>query len=305
MARPLLDSAAPKGLPARTLSAALTTAALTTAALLAMLVVLPGLPARAGSSSPETTVSLIVLGTPGLAATKRGILVGAGKDDKIGAGARVRWTITVSNTGNTVVSAVTVDDPKAGPVRCPATSLLPRQSLTCTVADHTITPEEVAAGIATNVANASATAQGGRVVAAPAFASVPIPPDKPFIVFPPLPWLPGFPDGLPGHPGSGGPGFAGPVTGGAVGGAAVGGGAAGGSGQAGPGNGPGSSDGHDGASSAPGAQRDAQPPVAVAGGQPDEPGRSGFELVVLGTVTAGCALAALGALGARRTRRRR
>ncbi len=335
---PLLDSATSKGPPDRTLPATLMTAAM-----LAMLVVLPGPSARADDGQGQTTVGLIVLGTPALAATKRGTVVGAGKDGRIDAGARVRWTITVTNTGNTVVSAVTVDDPKAGPVRCPATLLLPGQSLTCTVDDHTITSAEVAAGVVTNVANASAAAQGGRVVAQPAFARVPLPTGKPFIVFPPPLWLPGFPDGLPGHPDVEGPDSDGPETGGTVvggtatggtatggsatggsatGGSVAGGSVAGGSGPAGPGSGPGgspgngsgagpgwaepgSSDGHGGASPAPGGHRDARPPVAVAGGQPDEPGRGGLELVVLGTVTAGCALAALGALGARRTRRRR
>ncbi|WP_256788587.1 MULTISPECIES: hypothetical protein [unclassified Frankia] len=319
--------------------------------LLVMMAVLPGLPARADSGSAQTTVSLIVLGTPALAATKRGTVVDADSDGRIGPGDRVHWKITVSNTGNTVVSAVTVSDPTAGPVRCPARSLLPKQAVTCTVPEHTITPADVAAGVVKNVANASAAAQGGRVIAPPAFASVPIPTVKPIVVFPPPPWLPGFPGGLPHHPdfdhpdfdgpdfdgpGLDGPGLDGPAVGGAVvGGGAVTGGSGSGNGSGtgpgggtgtgtgpgggpgtgtGPGDGPGTGPGrpgpgspqrHGGASPAPGGQQDAHPPVAVAGGQPDEPGRSGLELVVLGTVTAGCALAALGALGARRTRRRR
>ncbi|WP_161849122.1 hypothetical protein [Frankia sp. ACN1ag] len=289
--------------------------------LLAMTVVLPALPARADGDSAQTTVGLILLGTPALAATKRGTVVDADRDGRIGPGDRVHWTITVANTGHTVVSAVTVHDPKAGPVRCPAPSLLPKQAVTCTVPDHTITSAEVAAGVITNVANASAAAQGGRVIAPPAFASVPIPSGKPIVVFPLPPWLPGFPGILPPHPGFdgpdfGGPGFGGPAAGGAiVGGGAVAGGSGPGDGSGpGPGNGsgggpgrtePGSSQRHGGVSPAPGSQQAAHPPVAVAGGQPDEPRRSGLELVVLGTVTAGCALAALGALGARRTRRRR
>ncbi|MCM3922523.1 hypothetical protein ND748_12745 [Frankia sp. AiPs1] len=321
--------ATPKGLPDRPLATALATAVL-----LAMMAVLPGLPARADSGSAQTTVGLIVLGTPALAATKRGTAVDTDRDGRIGPGDRVHWTITVSNTGNTVVSAVTVHDPTAGPVRCPATSLLPKQATTCTVPDHTITAADVAAGVITNVAHASAAAQGGQVIAPAASASVPIPPVKPIVVLPPPPWLPGFPGGLPHHPDFDGPDFDGPGLDGpgldgrgpdgpVVGGAVVGGGAvAGGSGPGsgsgtGPGSGsgggpgraePGSSHRHGGASPAPGGQQDAHPPVAVAGGQPDEPGRSGLELVVLGTVTAGCALAALaalGALGARRTRRRR
>lgn len=318
--RPPAGPATPKGLPDRPLSAALTTA-LTTAVLLAMTVVLPALPARADGDSAQTTVGLILLGTPALAATKRGTVVDADRDGRIGPGDRVHWTITVANTGHTVVSAVTVHDPKAGPVRCPAPSLLPKQAVTCTVPDHTITSAEVAAGVITNVANASAAAQGGRVIAPPAFASVPIPSGKPIVVFPLPPWLPGFPGILPPHPGFdgpdfGGPGFGGPAAGGAiVGGGAVAGGSGPGDGSGpGPGNGsgggpgrtePGSSQRHGGVSPAPGSQQAAHPPVAVAGGQPDEPRRSGLELVVLGTVTAGCALAALGALGARRTRRRR
>ncbi|MCL9794321.1 DUF7507 domain-containing protein [Frankia sp. AgKG'84/4] len=279
-------------------------------ALVAGMVPLAGMPAMAATSS-QTTVGIVVTGTPALTVTKTGTVVGVDKDSGSGAG-RVRWTITVSNTGNTMLSGLTVSDPKAGPVDCPTTSLVPRQVVTCTTADHVITAADVAAGVVTNVATASAAAPGGQVVSPPASARVPIPTAKPGFVFFPPPGIFGVPGAPQDHPDSDEPRSAGAAAGGpgvAVGAGAGSGGAVGaGSGPdaAGPGNaGPGSPPGQDGLPPAAGERQRVPAPVAVAGGQPDEPGRGGLSLVLFGAVTAAGALAALGILAGRRTRRRR
>lgn len=277
--------------------------------MVAAIVVLAGLPAGAATSSTQTTVGVIVAGAPALTVTKRGTVVDADHDGRIGPGDRVRWTITVSNSGNTMLSGLTVTDPEAGPVRCPTTSLVPNQRVTCTAPDHVITVADVAAGVVTNVATASAAAPGGQVVSPPGFASVRIPTTKPVIILPPPPGFFGFPDAPPDRPSSDEPRAGGAAAGGAGsgGGSAAGGGSgvSSGSGPGTTGPGSGSPNGQGGQPSSAGDQQRAHPPVAVAGGQPDEPGHDGLTLVLLGAITATGALAALGVLASRRTRRRR
>lgn len=298
---------------------------LTIAGLVGAMVILAGLPAGAAASSSQTTVGIIVTGSPALTITKRGTVVKVDHNGGIGSDQRVRWTITASNTGNTMLTGLVVTDPKAGPVRCPTTSLAPAQVVTCTAPDHVITAADVAAGVVTNLASGTATAPSGPVVAQPGFASVRIPAAKPGVIFLPPPGIFGFPPVLPDHPGSGehaaaggaggsggavaavGAGGAGPAggTGGAgAAGAAGGVGAAGGAGS-GPGAGPGSPTDQGGTPSSAGDQQHPRPPVAVAGGQPDEPGHGGLALLLLGTITATGALAACGVVASRRTRRRR
>ncbi|CAO5163218.1 DUF7507 domain-containing protein [Frankia sp. AiPs1] len=277
---------------------------LTVSGLVAAMVALAGLPAGADASSSQTTVGIIVTGSPALTITKRGAVVAATSDDKIGGARRVRWTITVTNAGDTMLTALTVSDPKAGPVRCPTTSLAPKQVMTCTAPDHVITVGDGAAGVVTNVATASASAPGGQIVAPPGFASVRIPTTKPAVIFLPPLGIFGFPGAPPGSPGSDEH-----AAGGGGGGALDGGGSPGGAGgNAGGGPnaaGPASPNGRGGLPSSAADQQRAHPPVAVAGGQPDKPGHGGLTLVLLGAITAVGALAALGVRASRRTRRRR
>ncbi len=58
------------------------------------------------------------------------------------AGDRISWTFTVTNTGTVTVTTVAVTDPKAGSITCPATTLAPGASTTCTAAAYTITQAE-------------------------------------------------------------------------------------------------------------------------------------------------------------------
>ncbi|WP_165818602.1 DUF7507 domain-containing protein [Frankia canadensis] len=269
--------------------------------LVAAMVALVGPPARAAGGSSQTTVGIVVTGAPALAVTKRGIVVDVHHDGRIDTGDLVRWTITVSNTGDTMLTGLTVSDPEAGPARCPTTPLVPKQVVTCAVPDHVITFADVAAGVVTNVATASATAPGGQVVSPPGSASVRIQGAKPAVIFLPPPGVFGFPAAPGGRPGSDEPA----VGGAAAGGAGSGGGAGIGSGS-GPGAaGPGSPNSQGGLPSSAEDQQRAHPPVAVAGGQPDAPGHGGLTLVLLGAITAAGALASLGVLASRRTRRRR
>ncbi|WP_329059918.1 DUF7507 domain-containing protein [Amycolatopsis sp. NBC_01480] len=101
-------------------------------------------------------------------------------DGRIGAGDRITWTITVTNTGEATVREITVDDPAAGPVTCPGTVLAPGQAMVCTVAPHTVTAADVAAGRVRNVATTTGTGPDGKPVpGGEASVSVPVFPAEP------------------------------------------------------------------------------------------------------------------------------
>ncbi|WP_410625131.1 LPXTG cell wall anchor domain-containing protein [Amycolatopsis sp. cmx-8-4] len=129
-----------------------------------------------------------------LAITKAAHPVDVNGDGRIGAGDRISWTITVTNTGTATVGEIKVDDPSAGPVTCPGAVLAPGQAMTCTVAPHTITAADVTAGRVDNVATTTGTGPGGKpVLGGQATASVPVVP-----VLPPEPG-PGPGPGEPPH----------------------------------------------------------------------------------------------------------
>ena len=68
------------------------------------------------------------------------------------------WTFTLTNTGSTTLSTLTVSDPTAGAVTCPVTTLAPGASTLCTAdAKHVITQADVDAGEVSNTATAHGT----------------------------------------------------------------------------------------------------------------------------------------------------
>ena len=80
------------------------------------------------------------------------------------AGDKITWTFKVTNTGNVTVNTVAVTDPKAGAISCPATTLAPGASTTCTAAAYTITQAEGDAGVVTNTATATGKSPAGATV---------------------------------------------------------------------------------------------------------------------------------------------
>ncbi|MFG3479935.1 hypothetical protein ACGF3K_32595 [Streptomyces sp. NPDC047980] len=94
-----------------------------------------------------------------------------------GAGQRVDYRFTVTNTGNTTLTDVTVTEPVftgTGPaplVACPEGPLAPGQSRTCTAA-YTVTQADVGAGALTNAALATGTPPTGPPVTATADRTV-------------------------------------------------------------------------------------------------------------------------------------
>ena len=92
------------------------------------------------------------------------------------AGDTIQYTFTVTNTGVLTLSSVGVNDPKAGTVTCPQTTLAPAASELCTATSvYTITAADVTAGTVHNSATAEGTPPGAvtPVVSLPSTTDTP------------------------------------------------------------------------------------------------------------------------------------
>ena len=97
-------------------------------------------------------------------------------DGIIGAGDDVRYDLAVTNTGSLPVSSVSIDDPLATELSCPAGPVPAAGVAQCT-GTHVLTQAEVDSGSFSNTATAAATAYGGTIISSPSTAAVPIPSD--------------------------------------------------------------------------------------------------------------------------------
>ena len=88
-------------------------------------------------------------------------------------GDRANYQLQVSNTGNVALTGISVADPTAGPVTCPASTLAPGASMTCTAA-RTLTQTDLDAGSVNNTATVTASG-GGSTVSATGSAAAPVP----------------------------------------------------------------------------------------------------------------------------------
>ena len=82
----------------------------------------------------------------------------------VDAGDTVAYTFLVTNTGNVTITGLSISDAKVGSVSCPATSLAPGASTTCTAA-YALTQADVNAGTVSNTATANGTTTAGAVSA--------------------------------------------------------------------------------------------------------------------------------------------
>jgi uncharacterized repeat protein (TIGR01451 family) len=149
------------------------------------------------SGPPVTAHASLAIDTalrPGLT-----LLKSASVSSFSGAGTTVTYSYKVTNTGNVTMHDIRVTDPMPGlaPISCPASTLAPGASLTCT-ATYTTTEQDVVNGKVTNAATASATdPRGTLTTSTPSVVTVPMvnspapsspPPAKPTpITSPPLP----------------------------------------------------------------------------------------------------------------------
>ncbi len=102
--------------------------------------------------SPGSTVTVPAVGTTSsLSLTKSSISNGYSA-----AGGTLSYNYLVTNTGTTTISSIAVSDNRIAAVSCPASSLAPGGSETCT-GSYTTTQADVDAGQVTNTARASGT----------------------------------------------------------------------------------------------------------------------------------------------------
>ncbi|GAB3614731.1 DUF7507 domain-containing protein [Humibacter ginsengisoli] len=92
------------------------------------------------------------------------------------AGDTIQYTFDVSNTGDVPMTNVQVNDPKAGPVTCPSTSLAVGASETCSANNvYQITAQDAATGSVKNTATATGTPPTGPAVPSnPSSTSTPV-----------------------------------------------------------------------------------------------------------------------------------
>ncbi len=114
----------------------------------------------AGGTLPVTTATESV--TPEVPAPLLTIAKSAVSTDFAAVGDILSYEYEVVNTGNVLISGLTVSDDKIATISCPVTSLLPTESVTCT-ATYTVTQADLNAGEVTNVASVDGTPSGGTL----------------------------------------------------------------------------------------------------------------------------------------------
>ncbi|MBO1415887.1 DUF11 domain-containing protein [Streptomyces sp. FH025] len=142
-------------------------------------------------SPPAQATVNVGTNVPSLALTKRADATGA-----VHPGETITYTYTVTNTGNTTLTSVTVNDDRVQPVTCDRTTLEPGQSTTCH-GTYVVTEADAEAGSITNTARATARDPQGELVESPpvevCVAVSPCPPKDH--------WNRGGGRGCPNHPG--------------------------------------------------------------------------------------------------------
>jgi hypothetical protein len=113
---------------------------------------------------------------PAIALTKSADLSDKDGDGLADAGEMVTYTFKVTNTGDTPLLDVKVNDPKVGAVTCPSTALAPGASMTCTAPLYAVTHDDIATGRVYNVATATGVPEGGSdpVKSPPSSVSLPV-----------------------------------------------------------------------------------------------------------------------------------
>ena len=95
----------------------------------------------------------LIPGAPGITLDKQAGAIDDPDANGADVGDTIAYSFVVLNSGNVTLSSVSVTDPKVGTVSCPAGSLAPTLSKTCT-ATYTLTQADVDAGEVLNTATA-------------------------------------------------------------------------------------------------------------------------------------------------------
>jgi uncharacterized repeat protein (TIGR01451 family) len=129
------------------------------------------------TSAPVTVTVPAVAARPSLQLQKTAA-ASLGDSAAIKVGETIQYSYVVTNTGNVNINPVSLSDPAAGPVTCPAlpvAGLAPGAAVTCRAnSPYTVTQADVDNGGVTDTATASgSTPSGGTVSSPPAQAQVP------------------------------------------------------------------------------------------------------------------------------------
>jgi uncharacterized repeat protein (TIGR01451 family) len=120
--------------------------------------------AAGGAFFADDSTSNAISRMPALELTKTAGAItdvdGNGQD----AGDTITYSFAIKNTGNVTLDPVTVSDPTAGTVTCPAGPLAPGATVLCSDAVYIITPAKVDNGKVDNVATATGTPPSGANV---------------------------------------------------------------------------------------------------------------------------------------------
>ncbi len=123
-----------------------------------------GTPPTGPAVTGDGTVTTSVPAVASLSLDKRNQVIDPAGDGP-NPGDVIRYTFIVENTGTVTLDPVTVNDPMlGGAVTCPPGPLDPGETVTCGPADHTITQQNMDAGVVNNTATASGTPLTGPVV---------------------------------------------------------------------------------------------------------------------------------------------
>ncbi len=121
-----------------------------------------GGPVVSQTSSTDTPIAQ----SAALTLTKSALASDGDGDGNTELGDTVSWSFLVANTGTVTVGTLAISDPVAGPVTCPALTLAPGASTTCTAdADHVVVQADVDAAVVSNSATVSGTTPLGQPVA--------------------------------------------------------------------------------------------------------------------------------------------
>ncbi|MFC4066538.1 beta strand repeat-containing protein [Actinoplanes subglobosus] len=106
-----------------------------------------GLPAP-HSYGPAATSTAVAAAVPSLTAAVDAVITPAGHQSAAESGDTVRYRTVLTNNGNQTINDITVGDPLAGTSTCPATTLAPGASMTCTSTNpYTVTLGDVDANV--------------------------------------------------------------------------------------------------------------------------------------------------------------
>jgi uncharacterized repeat protein (TIGR01451 family) len=99
--------------------------------------------ANGGGGAEVTANDQVTVATQAPPAPSIGLVKTSDASGPVEVGEEIGYSFTVTNTGNTTLTDIVVDDPMLGAVTCARTTLGPGASTTCTAPPYTVTAQDV------------------------------------------------------------------------------------------------------------------------------------------------------------------